>query len=375
MVQGDYLKAAEVFKERSAQKTGNRVLWLMDQGSALFAAGSYKESIEVFLEAEKLTQVKEFTSITEEAGSLLTSSNLKDYKGEDYEKVLINVYLAMAFSALGDEDEALVEARKINLLLNRMITEGKRNYQESAFARYLSAMLWESGGEYDSAYIDYKKAYDLEPTFPGVAQDLLAMARKNRFMDRFEKWKKTFPKEELRKLGKGQGELVFLFEAGLSPEKVPRGGDDSTLPRYRRRPHAKQSARLRIDGFESPKFEIALDIENTSIKYLEDNVSKILAAKIAGAAVKGAVAIGVGKATKNSELGQAVFLALMLTEQADLRHWRSLPANVQILRTPLDPGSYNFTLDILSVGDTVYKSIEFKNVIIKANKKTFLTAR
>ena len=74
----------------------------------------------------------------------------------------MNVYLALNFAAQGLPDEALVEARKVDLKLKEYARqyEGKNAYQEDAFARYLSGILYESTGEINDAFIAYKKAYE-----------------------------------------------------------------------------------------------------------------------------------------------------------------------------------------------------------------------
>jgi hypothetical protein len=150
----EYGAAADVFKADAYKSGSNQVLFLLDYGSSLFSSQKYEEAIKVFLEAEKLCEIKDWTSISEEVGALATSENVRGYKGEDFEKVLINVYLALAYSSIGKIEDAQVEARKINLLLYKMIHEGKRNYEESSFARYLSGLLWETTGDFNSAYID-----------------------------------------------------------------------------------------------------------------------------------------------------------------------------------------------------------------------------
>jgi len=307
---------------------------------ALFHARNYEESIKIFLQAEKLAEIKDYTSISEEAGSLITSDNVKMYRGEDFEKVLINVYLALAFAAVGKLESAQVEARKINLILYKMITDGKRNYSESPFARYLSGLIWEAGGDWNAAYIDYK-----------------------------------YPTAPLRERRPDRTELIVFFQRGFGPIKVPRDGQSSSLPRFVVRYSSEYGARVQVDGAERGEMISALNVESLSIQYLEERIGKMIAKKIAGAAVKGAIAAGVGSQSDSGDLGLLVFQLLMLADQADLRSWRSLPADVQMLRVPVAPGKRMVKVEVLGAGGSVVREIDVGEVDLRKNEKRFINVR
>jgi len=370
----DWEAAAEAYARDAKEPGTNQLLLMLDQATSLFNARKYKEAIPIFLAAEDLAEIKDYTSIGEEVGVLATGQNTRGYKGEDFEKVLINVYLALSFAALGDVEEAQVECRKINQLLNRMITEGKRNYEESPFARYLSGILWEASGEWNSAYLDYKFAYELDPTLPGLVSDLIFAAKKMGFSDEESKWRQAHPEAPLRKETKGWGELVVIYQQGLSPRKTPRL-EDRTLPRFVHRSSSDFGARVVVNGEPQGEARSALDISGTSIRYLEDRVGRLKAAQLAGLAVKGAIGVGVARATKNDDLGVLAFYALMAAEQADLRSWSTLPASLQILRVPLPEGSHDVTLEVLGPSDDVIRRIEHADVSVAARSKSFIVER
>jgi hypothetical protein len=370
----DFERAAEVFAKDASTASSNQVLFLLDYGTSLFAAQKYDEAIDVFLRAERLTEVKDYTSISEEVGVLATGSNVRGYKGEDFEKVLINVYLSLAFAALGKTESAQVEARKINNLLHRMIVDGKRNYQESSFARYLSALMWESSGEWNSAYIDYKKTHELEPDFPNIGSDLLAMANKMRFHDEYKKWTEQYPGSKPRKFERDEGELVVIFERGLSPIKMPRS-EESTLPRFVHRYSPIRAGRVVVNDSVSVVAEKALDIEQLSTKYLEDRIGRMRAAKIAGLALKGAAAYATARLTDNDDLGILAFYLLMATDQADLRSWRSLPQSLDIARIPLKAGTHFVRVESLNSAGDSFNATHYEAVQIRPGKKVFIVSR
>lgn len=183
---GQYDEAAERL-QKGLEKVGldgrDGLLYLFDIGLSLHAAGKYNESNKYFLQADQLAEIKDYTSLSTEAATLLTSDNIKQYKGEDFENVLISVYLSMNYAFLGNREDALVEARRVNRKLYLMKTDGKRNYKQNAFARYLSAILYEADQEWNDAYLDYKFTADLVPDFPGVGIDQWAMAARLHMSD------------------------------------------------------------------------------------------------------------------------------------------------------------------------------------------------
>lgn len=370
----DWDAAASVWAKQSAEPGTNQLLFKLDQATALFNAGKFAEAIPIFLLAEDLAEIKDFTSIGEEVGVLATGQNTRGYKGEDFEKVLINVYLALSYAALGNVEEAQVECRKINQLLNRMITEGKRNYEESPFARYLSGMLWEASGEWNSAYIDYKFAYELDPSLPGLVTDLMFAAQKMGFRDEESKWRIAHPEAPLRKDNKGWGELVLIYQQGRSPRKQARY-EDRTLPRFVPRSSADYGARVVVDGEARGELRAALDISNTSIRYLEDRIGRLKAAQLAGLATKAAIGVGVAKMSKNDDLGLLAFYALMASDQADLRSWSTLPATLQILRLPLPAGKRRVTLEVLGPSNSVVRRIDLGEIEVRARTKKFIVER
>jgi len=64
----------------------------------------------------------------------------------------------------------------------------------------------------------------------------------------------------------------------------------------------------------------------------------------------------------------AIDLAVSATEQADVRSWRTLPAQIQIARLELAAGSYEFTI---AATDNFFR-IPSEHVVVKPGKVTFL---
>ena len=339
----NYQEAYELIEEEEAENREiDRLLVLMDKGMILHTSRRYQESIQVLQEAEKLADNSEYTSISEEAKALFSNERNRAYRGEDFERLMINVVLALNYSALGREEDALVEIRRINNRLKRMINEEKKPYQQLAIARYLGGILYESRGETDSAFIDYYKAYQLNPNLDHLAEAILRIAKKAGRDTALASLKKTFPELSEEPLPPNYGEIAVVVEMGLSPQKfdsAPEGNVQiAAVPRYRRRNWNPRHARIEVLGTEKQSVTVT-SLEDVAILHLNHRVDSILAKSLASAAVKAATSVAVAKATKSEAAGWLTFLLLSANTRSDLRSWLSLPAEIQIARFAVPAGT------------------------------------
>ncbi len=354
----------------------DKLLYLLDLGLCLHAAGKYKESNKYFFEADKIAEIKDYTSLSAEGATLLTSDNIKDYKGEDFEKVLINTYLAMNYALLGDYENALVEARRVNRKLHLMVTEGQRKYKQNAFARYLSAIIYEAERNYNDAYIDYKKTWELEPTLPGLGRDLWRTAALLKMRDEMERWDSEFnltaeDHEEAKKLfpKAAKGEIIILYENGISPIKRPHPGF-AMVPKFYPRYNPSSHASVEIDGGVVVKTAVLHDIESTAIENLDEKYSAIVAKKVGGIVVKEVVADQIGRRTGSPLLGFLSRVIFYVSDQADVRSWNLLPMDLQIARIVVEPGVHK--IRILPEWNM---AITEKTVEVKPGAKVFVNVR
>lgn len=100
-------------------------------------------------------------------------------------------------------------------------------YQEDAFARYLSALMFEAAGELDSAFVDYKLAVKADDGYwsdYGVGRPASLLLNAERVARRLGDWAEA----DRRALGgvgrsqylpEGAGEVFVLHYNGLSPMK------------------------------------------------------------------------------------------------------------------------------------------------------------
>lgn len=357
----DALHALESAAKESPAE--DRLLVLMDRGMILHSAGRWKESIQVLAEAERVASELDVVSVSEQAQTLLTTEREKYYRGEDFERLMISVLQALNYAQLGDDEAALVEVRRCNERLQRMVQEEKKPYEQLAIARYLGGALYEDQGNLDSAYIDYTRALEsalvADPTV--LAEPLLRLARQTRRLDDYDRLRARFPGVEHAPLGPGEGQLVVVVQAGLSPEKEPQDrrqdvGDVIQIPAYRDRGRPAP-ARVTVTPFgaggavagtggagaepgREASATVVTSLQDVARVHLNDRIGRMLLKQVAGAVVKGAVAGGVGAITESKELAALTFLLLNAGNRPDLRAWMSLPAQFQVARFRLPAGTH-----------------------------------
>jgi hypothetical protein len=376
---GRYAEASDRLRKGLAEQGEqgkDELLYLLDLGLVLHTSGQFEESNRYFLKADQVAEIKDYTSLSQEAGTLLTSDNIKDYKGEDFENVLISTYLAMNYALLGDHENALVEARRVNRKLYRMVTEGKRKYKQSAFARYLSAILYETQSDYADAYIDYKKVYELEPAFPGLGRDLWRTGRLAGFREDLKKWDREYELSEedhvqARQFGpkSAKGEIIVLYENGLSPIKRPNP-QFQEIPKFYPRFNPVSQANVLVNGSELAKTEVLQDIERTAIENLDEKYAGLIAKKIAGVVAKEFIGDQLAKRTGNELVGFLAKAYFYLSDQADVRSWNLLPRDLQLARIPVEAGSYE--VQVVPIGSS---PLPAKKVEVPAGRKVFVNFR
>ncbi len=367
--------------ETGLKKEGDGVdqlLFLMDLGLVHRVAGNFQESNRYFQEADKTADLKDYTSLSTEASTLLVSDNITQYKGEDFENVLISEYMALNYAALGDWEGTLVETKRVNHKLYRMKTEGKRSYDENPFAHYLTGAVYEAMGEPDNAYVSYKRAYALRGDDVRIREDGWRMSVLLGLDDDRERWEKDlgWSSEQAKarakdaKAVRSDPEVVVIFENGIGPEKRPNP-NFVKVPQFFPRYNPIDHARVTIDGVDVGRTTIMDDIEATAIATLDEKYSGIVAKKIAGVVAKEVAGEVVARQTDSPLLGFITKIALHAADQADLRHWKLLPKNFQVLRVRTKPGPHVVKVFL----DDRTEPFATREIQSQAKTKTFLAFR
>jgi hypothetical protein len=365
-------EAAAKIKDKAFKDGDDQVVYLLEYATAEQIARNYEESNKAFLRAEDLTEVKDYHSVSRITGSLLLNEGMVQYKGDDFEKVLINGMLAINYLMLGNLEDAQVETRKLNDKLYKYRYEGKKNYQQNPFAFYLSALIWEANRNWDSAYIDFKKAHDLGLNMPYMKEDLIRAGIAARRDEDVARWRKEFPGVKPADL-RTNGEIILVYQQGWGPSKKPHPSFPripKLYPNYAR----TVRARLEIDRGGTELTQRVVDIADVAIKQLDEQYAGLIAMRAAGIATKAVVADQIRQ--KNQLLGDLAWIASNIADQADLRQWASLPATFQIAKVRLKPGKYRVrAVGLDGSGQPTEELMDWTEVKVEAKRKAFLNWR
>ncbi len=385
----NFERATSLIEENEfLSKKRNRLLYLMEKGKVEHMSGNYKKSNQLFEEAYILIDDRITTNAGQAVAAKLTNPMAAPYQGEDFEKVMIHYYMALNYFQLGMPNEALVEAKRINiklLELNQKYKKNKNKYTEDAFAQILQGLLYEATGDINNAFIAYRNAEELyaenNNSYYGVAlphqlkKDLLRTSKQLGFTQEYNKYASQFniPEKDVKKQ---PAEAVIFWENGLGPAKdqtqitvadgafvavddadnsifipIPPGTNlgitSIAIPKYMQRESYYQGARLKFNGNEET-FELVEDLFPIAQQSLHDrmlreaiDIALRIGAKKATSASLGALAKELLGEDAKDLVKVGADIAGAATEKADTRNWQTLPATISYTRVPLTENENN----------------------------------
>jgi hypothetical protein len=364
-VVGDYDRASEAL-ERSGLKdnSSDTLLWQLEGAMIYDRQGQYEKSRKFFLDADRTVDELFTVSVSKTASTFIVNESTADYEGEDYEKVAIHTMLAHQFIGLGKVSEAAVQARKINNKLyeinQKYDPESRNKYGEDAHARYLSALIYESRGECDSAIIDYTKALKLykdefsryvkdglpKGVVRGLARCATIRQRKEVLSKLMEDHKASLGNKSVRELV-DHGQLVVIHELGhIAPKEKAEFffGAGQQMVRFSFPTISPGAIYDQGTGVHIERLGF-FDAENTAYldaiaaDALEDRRGRLMVKQAARLLVKGQLNY---QAERNFGPlgGLAANLVTAATETADTRSWTTLPKAFFVTRVFLPAGVY-----------------------------------
>lgn len=351
--EGRLNEALSQLKILADQPSNDQLVYLLDYATALQVAGDFTESNKYFLAADKFADIQDYTSLSLETGSFLTGEEMVQYKGDDFEVILINAMTAINYLNLGDLDNAMVEVRRLNEKLRRFRLEAKRKFTDNALALYLSAVIYEANRSWDDAAIAYEQVYKVDPSYRPLHEDLIRSNIRARRSDAVKKWKEAFPEVLERPEWKDlkQGEIIVIYQQGWGPRKDFRY-DNMRYPAMYPIWSSVFNINPQIMPLHSDKplslshfvgQETLFDVDRVAIASLEDKYLSLVARRIGGAIAKEIVAERLRK--ENQLLGDLALLAMYASDRADLRQWSTLPKSFKIYRASVPPGEYQLRID------------------------------
>ncbi len=421
LAQGRYEEALENLEKH--EKKGS-LLYLMEKGLVLHYAGRYEESNELLEEAELLMEDLYTKSLSTELASLLTSDRVRPYAGEDFEGVMLNYYKALNYLFLGEEQEAVVECRRVGEKLQLFLDsrDSDHHYKSDAFMEALTGLIYEGAGEVNDAFISYRRAdeaFDGYEDLYGVARPdwlggaLMRTAGKLGFYDELAFYREQYG-EPAPTEPKSAGRVILFFESGFVPHKeeisvnLPILDDDDpsdvtvfapvladrhgvvvatgrkvdywlkvALPRYADIPPPAARARLTCrntgESHKARATEVE-DLEALARKTLDSEYHKVLLKSTARALAKYLASKGIEKKAGETA-GWIADLVGVATESADTRSWLTLPHEIHLAVLELPAGDYEAEVEVVAPHGATLARVPLGRVSVGAGGQQYLRYR
>jgi hypothetical protein len=368
----------------------DRLLYHLERAMLLRMDGQLEQSNREFEAAKRTVEEVDALSLREQGTALLLNDTATSYAGAAFEQVMIHLYSALNYLELGDRDAARVEALQVDLRLRELSDADEDSiFHNDPFARYLSGMIFEDGGEWSDAMIAYRKAYQAyrehgrhySLALPvALQEDLLRAADRLGLDDELAQLEAEFGRRQWPELygGPDNGELLVLFHNGLVPVKreqvitVPVVGKGRlvsiAVPSYQVRPPGSGGLRVRVAG-RGVAGEVVESVGGMAVADLEAHMGAIMARTVARVVAKYAASGAAGK--QNELAGVLVNLAGVLTERADTRSWLTLPQDIWMARVSLPPGLHDVELEILGPGGAVVERRSLPRVEVRRGQRVY----
>jgi hypothetical protein len=364
----DSVKVLEKNK-KTLYKSGDKILYYLDKGMLQHYAQQYSESSKLLQEGERAIEEAFTKSITQEISTYLINDNVRDYGGEDYEDIYINVFNALNYYHRGNLEGAMVEIRRMNNKLRHLtvkydaaITDLQRKaledstrippnpnaqtqFSDSALARYLGMLFHRGAGQYDDARIDRDWLLAAFANSPSIYTNEIPESLSGEM-----------------EIPQGMARLNVIAFGGLSPvkqENVMRiplldyRWIKIALPEMVSRHSEIYRIELVLDDGQEFRLELLEDIAAVAKETFKARRQLIYTKTILRATVK-AVGSSVMDAvaretdgTRSFILGLSSIMAQAfaeVSEQADLRVSRYFPARAYVAGINLPPGRYSFNI-------------------------------
>lgn len=409
MVRGEWAAAAAALEAAKGKvyKEEDRVMYWLNLGTLLHYAKDYGRSNEFFVKAEEEMDVLWTKSISAEVSKIAVSETIQSYAGEDFEKVLLYLYTSINQVEQGKLGNALVEARRADERLKKMLVhydkEGELGsiYRQDAFMLWLVGLYYEMEGSLADALLAYKAAYTTymkeyagkfgasAPSF--LREDMLRTAKLGG--GAVPAAARGARGKSLERLAAGEAEVILIHGSGDGPKKEEFFFDSPmpdgyvlriALPKFAERTPVVQGARL-VVGRRRTRTELAEPVARIALKNFEHRLPALRARALARATAKYLATVAAREAGKavggkdNGALlgaiaGIAANVAAVASEAADLRSWSTLPNHFAVARLWVPAGPQKLSIEYVNrAGQVLHR--EQRLLELKAGERRVISSR
>lgn len=407
---------------------GSRLLYLYERGLILHYENRFEDSNAELESAELLLDDLYTRSLTREAGALVTSDNLVEYRGERFEAAFVHYYKTMNYLQLGQVEEAAVECRRLNLRLQQYRDEPSGSYTDDPFLQYLTGMVYEQAGQHTDANVSYRLSLE---AYHGLSSSLGVDLPARLLCDLSQNAARLGDRDEAERYATeggctvgGErrrvttGSLQLFLECGYVPFKKQTDfllpileneiTDDLDRDAYcaglleRREWNASRRAKLKVEywlrvavpelvptpsGIEYARVRtvvgadtlqvysvVGSDLSHLARVAFEERQGKILLRTVTRAFLK-YLASRQAKQKSGEVAGFLVNLLGAASESADTRAWSTLPEKVLFAPLDLPPGTHQIEVDLFDRAGRRSDSFRIPDVRIDVERATFLNHR
>jgi hypothetical protein len=387
--------------QKSMYRQRDALLFYLDKGLLTHYAQRFDESIPLLQEGERAIEAAYTKSITQEVGTYILSDNTREYGGEDYEDVYINIFNALNYYHQNNLEDALVEIRrmtnKLQFLASKygvLMTDMQKvaleqsaeipaneylasaKFNDSALARYLGVLFYRGIGRYDDARIDRDQLKVAFANAPAV-YSYPVPASVDGELD----------------IPQGKARLNILAFSGMAPikeEEVIRIPLPNmrwikiALPVLVDRPSQVSRIEAVIDnGKRRFALELLEDMGAVARETFKEKEGLIYMKSILRATIKGVSSSVLDAASDQTEGGTSLLLSFLsvgtqvmaeATERADLRISRYFPGKAYVGGINLDPGKYSITVNYYASNGQLITAYSQDSVEVRANALNLMEA-
>jgi hypothetical protein len=200
---------------------GDDLLRLMHRGLLLHYAGLYEESNEVLQRAEAIIDDRYTKSVSLALLSIVTNDRALAWLPSDTERLMVNYYGALNYMALGDPEEAAVEARRLSRLLE-LGEDDDLEPDEVAMRellRYFAGSVFEASGNRNDAAVAYRHVWS-------PAEAIGDTPLRPRFLDLYgEDWVEETPPQPKQDFDTALDSIMAELASGTAQDSAAGGGD------------------------------------------------------------------------------------------------------------------------------------------------------
>ena len=381
-VRGDVQGASAQYASMARRSARGRdaVIWHLEEGAALRAAGQFRESNAALAAAEG--RIDEYErrakiSVSDEALALVSNQATLPYEGRIYDKVMLNSYRALNYLQLADvraarvefnrvlrrQEDAIATKRRRLDREQRAIASAKQSghraapmidskqVQSKLTATYAFLDKYKAQGSYKNPYALFLRGLFFATQATGNAD--LETARhayteagantSNRYLSR------ELQRIEDRFAGKPLAPLVHvIFETGRAPRRIEERIDlplilvgEGNVPYVGLafpvlHPQYNYVSALNVQtGGKTEQTQLLADMDAIIGKEFADELPIVIAKTILSSAAKAIAAYSVNRAAQKQD-NDLQFLTAILTSayqaavnRADTRTWTTLPKQIQ----------------------------------------------